>query len=145
MVERDKNKYLSGIALVYRQRTSASFLGLPATHCLLATRKRVSRIEYAQLICFSIAFQLICNIFLYRFCVLPYRVYVISFAPKFAISVCKFHISPFLKYDCCTLSFQIPHKSRNAHFWWQRYKNMYVIRTYFSFDYFYAFPLTQLP
>ena len=61
-------------------------------HCLLATRQRVARIEYAQLICFFIAFQLICNIFLYRFCIFPYRVYVIFFAPKFAVSVCKFHI-----------------------------------------------------
>lgn len=63
----------SGIALVYRLRTSAFSLGLPATHCLLATRKLVARIEYAQLICFSVCFQLICNILLYRFRVLPYR------------------------------------------------------------------------
>ena len=36
-------------------------------------------------------------------------IHIISLAPKFAVSVCEFHISPFLEYDRRTLSFQISH------------------------------------
>ena len=43
-------------------------------------------------------------------------IYVISLPPKFAVSVCKFHIAPLLKNQKCAFSFQIHHKSRNTHF-----------------------------
>ena len=55
----------------------------------------------------------------------------------------KLHISSFLKYYRRTLSFQSPHKPRSAHFGRYGYENMYMVRTYFSFQYFYAFSLAQ--
>lgn len=51
-------------------------VGLPAMHWLLATRQRVSRVKDAQLVCFLVRLQLVCYIFLYRFRILPYRVYI---------------------------------------------------------------------
>ena len=72
-----------------------------------------------------------------------YQIHIVALAPKLAISVRKLHISPFLKYYRRTLSFQSPHKPRSAHFGRYGYENMYMVRTYFSFQYFYAFSLAQ--
>ena len=55
---------------------------------------------------------------------------VIAFAPKFAIPVRKFHVSPFLKYHQTTLPFQIPHKPGNANFGWYTQQQMYMIGAY---------------
>ena len=101
---------------------------------LLATRKRVSRIEEAQLITFPILLQLIGNILLDRSCILSDRIYIIPSAPKLSVSVCKFHIPVLLKYHQAAFSFQIPHESRNRVFWWYAQKQMDVIRTDLSFD-----------
>ena len=117
-------------------------IDLPVIQLLLATHKWVFRIIQTQLITLFISFQLICYIFLYLCSILTYCIHVISLTPKFAISVGKLHISPFLEYEQTTFPFQISHKSRNAHF--GRYPNqyMYMVRTYLSLYYLNTFPLT---
>lgn len=72
-----------------------------------------------------------------------YQIHIVALAPKLAISIRKLHISPFLKYYRRTLSFQSPHKPRSAHFGRYGYENIYMVRRYFSFQYFYAFSLAQ--
>ena len=52
---------------------------------------------------------------------------------------------PLLEYHQAALSFQIPHKSRNAHFGRDTHKQMNMIRTYFSLYNLYSFPFAQLP
>jgi len=88
--------------------------------------------------------QLIFNICFYCFCIFTRSINLISLTPKFAVSVCKLHITPFLEYQKSTFTFQISHKSRNAHFGRDAYQQMYVIWTNFSFYYLYTFPSAQL-
>ena len=85
------------------------FIDLPVMHKLLATRQRVVGVKNTQLVAFFIRFQLIFDILYYCLCILPYRIDIVALAPKFAISVCKLHISPFLKYYRRAFSFQISH------------------------------------
>ena len=73
-------------------------IDLPVMQLLLATHKWVFRIIQTQLITFFISFQLIRYIFLYLCSIFAYCIHVIPLTPKFAISVGKFHISPFLEY-----------------------------------------------
>ena len=91
-----------------RQRTSASYVGLPAMQLLFTTHKWVPWVKYAQLITLLVILQLICYVFLYGFCVFPHGVNVISLTPKFAVSVCKFHIAPFLEYHQQLFPFKYP-------------------------------------
>ena len=90
------------------------FVGLPVLHRSLAARQRGSRIKDAPLVCFFVRLSLIRHLFSYRFRIFPNRVYVISLAPIFAVSICVFHFSPFLIRRA--LPFQIPHEYRNAPF-----------------------------
>ena len=53
-------------------------------------------------------------------------------------------VAIFLKYEQCALSFEISHKSRNAHFGRDTDQHMYVIRAHLSLNYFYSFPLAKL-
>ena len=74
-----------------------------------------------------------------------YSVYIVSFAPKFPIPVCKFHVPPFLKDHQTALPFQISHESRYTHLRRYTCQHMHMIRTDFTFYDLYSFPRTQLP
>ena len=67
--------------------------------------------------------------------VFTYCIDSVSLAPKFAISVGKFHISKLLENQ---------QKDENANFWWDTYQQMYMIRANFTFKNFYALPFTKL-
>ena len=76
--------------------------------------------------------------------VFTYCIDSVSLAPKFAISVGKFHISKLLENQQTTFAYQIAYKRRNANFWWDTYQQMYMIRANFTFKNFYALPFTKL-
>ena len=91
------------------------------------------------------SFQLIRNIFGYRLLVLSYSIYVIPTTPELSIPVFEFHVCILLVYEYTTLSFQIPHKPRHAHFGWYLYQHVYMIWTNLSPYYINFFIFAQTP
>ena len=114
-------------------------------HLLLTTHKWVPWVKHCYLITFFVLFQLVGYIFFYCFCVFSHGIHLISLTPKLAVSVGKLHITPLLKNQKFAFSFEIPHKSRNAHFRRDTYQHMYMVWAYLTLYYFYAFPLAEFP
>ena len=81
-----------------------------------------------------ILFQLMPYILFDLIRIFPYCIHIISSAPKFAVSVLILQLSKLLIDHQTTLTFQIPHKTRYAHFWGDFDQHMDVIRAAFRFD-----------
>lgn len=110
------------------------------------TRKRVYILFHAYLLIQFILLQLICDIFLYRFFVAPYRIHVVPSAPKMPIPVLVFQVRKLVEYHQATLPFEYPLKFAYAQFRRDRYQLMDVIFTRVCFDNFYSVtPLAYSP
>lgn len=109
---------------------------------LFATRKRVTRVKEAQLIAFFIRFELVCYVLIDCNGIFTYRIDVIPFIQKLAVSVCNFIFPNF--WNIIKLLFPlISHAPRYAELWWYTEQHMHMVGTDFSFDYFYSFAFTQ--
>lgn len=117
------------------------YIGLPAMHLLPPARKCAGRIWFIVRLPEPSSTGLLC-ILLSLSCSFP--PWLLSFTPEFAVSVCEFHISPFLIYHQTAFRFQKFHKSRNAHFGRDTYRHMNMVRAYLPFYRLHSVPLIQL-
>ena len=76
--------------------------------------------------------------------IFSYGINIISFAPKFSISIFVFQFAELLIHHCCTFSFQVSPEGWYRHLRRNFQEQMNVIWTSLCLYDFYSFPLTQL-